>query len=434
MLSIFNNNLQSLITTVETMLVETPAYPTSVNADALAEAAGNLGLDISNGITYEIYKDLMNDPYNDEYDKQLIINAWQTYHADVDGSLAGEYYTELLELNQDFNNIVDFWHNTVVRHMNSNIEFDINTPEISLPEIESEEQTMINQLILYKRELDDIRGDLRNIMIKTGNPSDPANIAYDQLSSQYKALDNAYSIVLRKGNVMCEIADVVNKKVNMNGYAVEAMDRFLKMTPQNTCGGNLVDALEALLKGSVGPDFLSTLKRLRVIMKYQIDAEIQSVTTEKQKNDSVFGNRIKQVAQDVCRKDISIKVGVCHKLLREVESVPDSLANSMKPIANKLLSGLREAERAYGNDIVQLYGAHTKSAEAFTRRAISVQEKNVTRDFYNILSIMIDYIENGGDSPGSGTLREWVINLLNNAGLNKIYDDSVGDIIQLDLQ
>jgi hypothetical protein len=318
--------------------------------------------------------------------------------------------------------------------MNLNIEFDINTPEISLPEIESEEQTMINQLILYKRELDDIRGDLRNIMIKTGNPSDPANIAYDQLSSQYKALDNAYSIVLRKGNVMCEIADVVNKKVNMNGYAVEAMDRFLKMTPQNTCGGNLVDALEALLKGSVGPDFLSTLKRLRVIMKYQIDAEIQSVTTEKQKNDSVFGNRIKQVAQDVCRKDISIKVGVCHKLLREVESVPDSLANSMKPIANKLLSGLREAERAYGNDIVQLYGAHTKSAEAFTRRVTSVQEKNVTRDFYNILSIMINYIENGGDSPVAGTLRQWIINLLNNAGLNTIYDFSVGDIVQLDLQ
>jgi hypothetical protein len=430
----FNNKMQGLLTTIESRLLESPAITTPINADAVAEAARNLGIDISNGITYEIYKSLMNDQYNDNYDRQVIIEAWQTYHSDVNGTLSGEYYTELLELNQDFNNIIDFWGRSALKYINPEIALDIQNPSAALSIIENDEQVLINKLILYKKEIDDVSTNLGRHIVKTKDPDDPSNIAYDKLMNKFTALGNEYNLILRKCNVICEVSDVIDKKLNMNYVAIEKMESSINETTQNTFGGKLVDTLESLLTGCLESDFLGSLKRLRVMVKYQLDVENRDINAEKKKADSAFNNKIKKAAQDMCVKDIAVKVGVSHPLLNELGYMPNSSSNLLKPITDKLLKALGSAESAYGNNIVQLYGAHSKNAEAFTRRAIDIADKDISRELYKIFNEIIKHIENGGDSPTTGNLRGWIVGFLSNIHMDTMYDYNLGNVVQLDLQ
>jgi hypothetical protein len=428
----FYNKLADVISNIEALLVNSPAIPDASQLQTALAAAEELGIDISDGITYEIYRDIMNDTHNDEYAKQVILDIWRQYHSDVNGSLAGEFYTDLLELSQDVKGVMDFWSRGVIRHIDNNLIIDPSNPSSVLSNLEEKEKVIIDNLILYKQVLDETKTELRTYMI-TGNPNNPDNIAYDKLNSKCVVVENEYTSLLRKSNVMCEVGDVVSRKVNMNSRSVQLMDDYVKYTPQNVYEGKLIDVLEVLLKGCLENNFLASLKRLRVILKYSVENKSNQIEQNKNKSDAIFSNRVKRVIQDICVKDIGIKVDVCHPLLQTLCSVSDESADAVGKIAETLLNGIQYAEDKYKNDITQLYGAHKSSAESCAHRVSDIYDKQTARDFYNILTIMIDYVENRGSVPNKSSLRQWIINILRNAGLDKIYDYNAGDLVRLDL-
>lgn len=427
------NELENLIHDVEDMLTGISVFPDSSQQEAFLEAAEELGIDPNDGITYETYKDIMSDN-NGEYAKQIIKDIWKEYHSDVNGSLAGEYYVYLLELEEDAKNFMDFWSKGVIQNIDYELGMNYSNPEAVLPQMEEQERVMIDNLILYKQAINDIKTNLRGFMV-TMDPNDPINIAYDRLNSKYIVLEKEYTSLLRKSNVICEVGDVVSRKVNMEGYSVQLMKRQLKYTPQNAYNGKLVDVLEVLLKGCLKGDFLISLKQLRAITKYTIDNTNRQVSQNKDKSDAVFNNRIKKTIQDICVKDIGIKVGVCHPLLQMLNDVPNEVDDATSNIAGILLDGMQYAEDQYNNDITQLYGAYKSSAETYTKCVGNTYNKQIARDFYTILSVMIGNVENGGNYPNKSTLRRWIINTLSNAtfDIGAIYDYSTESRVLLDL-
>lgn len=427
------DDINSAIGEVEEIVIETPAQINKEEFERVSNAAEGLNIDISNGITFDIYKELYNDPHNEELNKQIILDAWEDYHSDINGDIAGEYYTELLRIKEDIDNLFDFWSRSILKNLKTDLTYNILDRESSSSELEKLEQEDIGNLLLYKKEIDETKEKLRGFIVRDVDPKNPINVEIDSLENHQRTVEKEYSGVTRKYNVAGEVGDVVKRKVNIDVYSVSSIRRRVRETPQNAYEGNLVDTLEGLLKGFLTGNFLLKLKQLRIILRYSFDKKNENMQSEKQKNDAVFNNKVKKSIQDVCARDIGLKMGVCHPLIQALGEVPYESAQSVEKIADVFLEGIQSAEHQYRDNVTQLFGAHKGGSEFGTHRVNDINDKRFIRDFYNILTIMIDHIEGGGSSPNKGSLRQWIVDLLSSASLNTIYDYSLQSKVTINL-
>lgn len=402
-----------------------------IESDISKEIKDESSMDISEGITHKLYEDIFYDENNDDYHKQEILRLWEDYHSDIQGSIAGEYYTEYLSIKEDIDNLMDFWSRCAMKNINNSLVFNQQKISDTMVNLQNYEKIDIDKLLLYKKELSELEEKLRGFMITTLDPNDPENIKFDKLESRYNKIRKEYELILRRYNVICEVGDIIKKKINISGFALQLMSKYIKYTPQNTYQGDFAIVLEEILKGFLDGDFLESLKQLRVLTMYSFNTANENIHKLREKQDATFNNKIKRSMQDFCIKDIAIKVGVCHPLIEQFKEIPDEAPKNVGKIADILVDGIQTAESQYNNNIVQLFGAHKNNAKHQVHRIEDINDKNTIRDFYKIISAMIDHIESENKVPSRSTLRSWIVNILRQQNVNRIYDFGTQKQIQL---
>ena len=420
------NNVNAVINSVENILIETPAIPDAYKAAEILEAGNTLGLDLSNGIGYDTYKDLYFDLNKSEYEKQIIIETWEEYHSDINGSIAGEYYTSLLEIQEDIAQFKDFEIRALLKqiHYNSNNASD---------EYINIEKAFIEQLISLKNGIESIEKQLSTFQIRTMDPMDSENIRMNILESRYEKLNNTYKVSLRKSNVLSEVGNISTYKVNSTNYALGLMDTYLRYLPQNEFEGKLAETLYAIVSGCMDGNTLEKLKQVQLTLRYSFNNQNKHLAEDKQKVESSMSNMVKRILQDVSVRDIGLKVGVMHPVIQILNSLSDDSAQYLEPIADTLLIGINTAEDEYKKNVIQLYGLHHSASDANIRRIKEINQKRKTRDFYKAISAVIAEIESKGKIPDKQSLKGWVNGILKNIGMAYIYDQTSDRVMPLDL-
>lgn len=379
----------------------------------VVEAGKKLGVEVVNGkVPFDLYKKALHSI--DSHEKIIVMDAFENYQADINGDIAAELYPDVVEMKEDWSNIIEFIKNGIFQQLVSPSELpkEVSKLDPALAIIQAREKELGDRFIGLKKICDEAQSQIIPL-----NVSAPDSEEFSKVHKIYKDAYRMLTDIERRIFTKNESMSLIETKLNDAIPLIKSIDNATKYEPYK---GNTHDILyRLLLQYSSGQMAEKGLRRIQALLKLSIDGKIENVDNTKANIRGIVNNQSKKNVNRALVGGIHLKNEVFGDVLDTMdnfESAPENPIFDM--VAGHIVDSVARSDTLYGEQSSDFHKIHSLDSELRREKLDMVIDKDTARRLYNIIEKLISYAQEGNRWPQGNELSSWLRDFVNSEGLS----------------
>jgi hypothetical protein len=383
--------------------------PTAKLTDA-AQAAASYGVAVSNnGLPFDLYKKVILS--ENSLARDILKDIFDDYYLDVNGSIAGELYADIISIGQDWQSMQDFINSALLLQ----IVDSKNLPKAGtdngsvLALVEAAEKALSDQYIAAKDLNDANFEDLRVAYMTSPDTSDYYDAEY-----AYEESAKILSSIERKLYTKKEVVDLVQYKAANTESLVASINNFSSYEPYDS---EISSTLYSILSPYITRQSAENgLRKVQALLRLSIDGKINTVQNTKTDLDGIASNRNKVNVNTSLTQGVHLRNEVynsVHDLLDSIDAPKDS---TFEMVGAYIMDSVAETDNIYAEQSGDFHKIHYMDSELYRQKLSQVVDKDGARQLYQIIESLISYGKEKG-WPNNSQLSSWVEEFVKYKGL-----------------
>ena len=365
-------------------------------------AALRYGETVIDSIPFSLYKKALKDRPSQE--RQVIMDLFEDYHADVDGDIRAEVYADVFEMMEDWEEMLTFIKQGVFSQIATDV---VLTEDGSF--IDKLEQREIEEGMAYEELQEEVSGlieDVTNWYI-----TDPYSEQVAQYEERLKKLEAELEEKKRQLYTKKETIDIVQSKARMANVSTDMVQIARKFSPFE---GEIEKILVALilqhLQYGSGQSLQNGLRKLQVMLKLLIDGKNDRLVEKKANLRNLSGKNSRTRINNALISGIHLRNAVFSDLLKKTATTPKDKNQSpaFQMAMEQIVGSLKFSSNLYKQNIVDFYKIHTLESELRSDKIHGLLDKDSARQLYKLIDKLINYAKTRNSWPTSSNITEWV--------------------------
>jgi hypothetical protein len=381
--------------------------------DLVTEAAQTLGGDVSNGtISFDLYKKALLS--EDSHEKIILTDIYESYQADVNGSLVGELYPDVVEMTQDWESILEFIKKGLFLQFVDSSELPAGNTidDAVLATITSAEQAMIDKFLALRASNQASASEMRLAKINARETDEYYNARADFYSTYTPLRD-----IKRRLYSKNEISSLVQSKVDNVEPLVNSIVAYSDYSPYQ---GTVYNTLYSLIQQySSGQQAQNGLRKVQALLKLSIDGKIEATDSAKENLRGLASNQVKTNVNKSLVKGVHLRNEVFGDIYDAINVLDAPTEDAtFNEVAEHIVGSLTQADSLYTEQSSDFYKIHSLDTDLRSEKLNMLVDKDSARQFYNIIDRLISYTGTASWPP-KANLAEWLQEFIKQEGLSE---------------
>lgn len=375
-------------------------------------AAGKFGYQIKDSkLPFSLYKKVLQS--NDSHEKIILQDAFENYQADVNGSLIGELYPDIVEIQQDWGNTLDFIRNGLFAQIVNKTKVPTTNlkTDSALSFIDQQEKVMSDAYLEAKKSYDQSANEMRKQHL------------IDHGSADYFAAQAKFMVDKQRLNDLERRMATKNEVMSLVGAKADHAEPFLLSINNYTNGsvykGKTFNLLYALLSQyTSGQEMESGLRKVQALLKLSIDGKIENTDGLKTNIRSISSNQSKQNVNKSLVKSVHLRNEVYGEVFDTVNGFVNTPSDYLfDMVAGHIVDSVARADDIYTEQTGDYYKINMLDVDLRREKLLQLVDKDTAREFYQIIDSLISYAKQGRGWPSYSNLTSWLQDFINYKGL-----------------
>jgi len=372
-------------TTLSEKLQNMNAPIASYYKDKIVSAADKLGYKITDSIPFDLYKKSFDFP--DTPEASLIQDAYEDYMADVQGTLNGELYTDIIEIKKDWEDMLEFIKRGLFAQVVSvdNVPKEVSTEDSNLEAVKAAEEDMRDEYGELLR-MQVVNKALVDALSESEYGSERYYEALQELETGNRQIVNIEKKLFTKA----EVVDLVQRKASDTEDNVSFISGAIDYDPY---AEDKYEILYGLIKQFDSKEAMETgLLKVQAVLKLAVDGKKLDTNASKSTLRGIASRSSKvKINQNLVngvhlRNEIYTDV---YDIMSNLDGIPT--VKNFEVIANHIVDGANEAEGLYKAQSSDFYKVHAMDTEVRSNKLGALIEKDATRSSYKLIGGLLDY-------------------------------------------
>jgi hypothetical protein len=408
------NSISQLVNTLSDKLQNASVPIPASSQLVVQQAAQELGIQgITNSIPFSVYKTTFANPTSPS--AITIQNTYEDYMADVNGSLNGEIFTDVMEMQNDWVDMMDFINKGLFAQL---VPIDqtpnaFTTDDSKLDGIKTAE----DQLNAEYTQLLKILNINKQIYDEMSATSYGTQSYYDALS-QYNDVKRRIENLEKKLFTKSEIVDLIDRKASDTTDTVTLLTNTVDFDPFEDDKYQLLYGL--LRQFSTRDAAVTGLKKMMALLKLSIDGKITDTKSMRETLRGMAGVANKRKINKVLVNGIHLRNEVSndvYDIMNNLDGIPS--IDNFDVVAGHIVDGIKQSEKMYNQQASDFYKMHIMDANVRRGKIASVIDKDAARSTYKLLNMVVNYTQNANTTwPDEASLSTWIMDFMSHNNIN----------------
>lgn len=405
------NTINELEKEIEKRLHNTTAKVPVKMQSEVQEAAKRYGYTVKEEVPFSLYKEALKDKPCQQ--RQIIMDVFENYHADVHGSLLAETYPDVIEMKEDWGDMFTFINNGVFAQIVSqdDLPSEIKKEDSKIDVIEKKELEMkerYQELILA---ISKAREVARDLSLK--NPSTrEASVAESKLSSFKKELEH----LERRLHSKKETVEMSHIKAVRAQTSLQMITNAIDFSPY---AGEYHNILVSLLKQYATRQSLANgLRKIQTLLKLSVDGKIDRLNEKKSNLRNLSGRANRKRINDTLTNGVHLNNEISGEVTDLLESSRHEESMGFDMVAEHIMDSIEFSQGLYKNNATDFHKMHSMEADLRQDKLSSLLDKDSAREIYKLLDKLLAYSKEKDSWPSHDNLSQWVSGFLASQNLS----------------
>lgn len=382
--------------------VSVPIPPVSL--EAVKKAVTNMGYsEITDRIPFDLYKKTFEKP--DSPDSVLIQDLYEDYMSDVEGQLNAEIYTDVIEMQNDWKDILEFIKKALFAQIVSidKVPKEISIDDASLTEVREKEQAMLHEYstILKLRQVNE---EIYMQLSQNEYGSGRYYKSIEDLDSAKRQVMNLEKRLFTKA----EIVDLVERKASDTQDSIDLIANSIDFDPYED---DRYEILYGLLKQFPSKDAMQKgMRKMQAILKLSVDGKKMTTNTMQSSLRGIASRASKQRINKTLVNGVHLRNEVFNEvydIMKHLDGIPNN--SNFESMINHITDGVGQAENMYRQQASDFHKIHGMDAQLRNDKVISVIDKDMARSTYKLMGSVLSYVRDINQTwPTESNLSEWL--------------------------
>jgi hypothetical protein len=390
--------------TLAMKLKDVSAPISSVFKDVVIEAAEKLGYSgVTNSIPFDLYKKTFEQP--DAPESSIIQEAFEEYMSDVDGTINGELYSDVAEIQNDWTDMLDFVKKGLFSQIVpiDKVPVEISTKDVNLENVRAKEQSITDEYaeLLKLRKINEL---IYQELFTKEYGSDRFFQAENELEEVKREMIKLEKRLFTK----TEVVDLVRRKASDTDDSIELVKNTIDFDPY---AKNKYEVLYGLLKQfRTKEEMQKGLKKMQAILKLSVDGKKDILGATKHNLRGISGGTAKRRINKTLVNGVHLRNEIfsdVYDIMKNLDGVPN--VDDFETLAIHMSEGVQRAELMYQSQASDFYKIHTMDSELRTDKLVSVIDKDAARSAYKLMGNVLSYATETTQSwPTEDKISQWL--------------------------
>lgn len=398
------SSVNQLVNTLSDKLQNTSVPIPASSQPIVQQAAQELGIQgITDSIPFGVYKATFSNPTSPP--AIVIQDTYEDYMADVNGNLNGEIFTDVMEMQNDWVDMLDFIKRGLFAQIVplNQTPTDFTTTDSTLDTI----KTVEGQLDATYAQLLLILNVNKQIYDTLSMTSYGTQDYYDALA-QYNDAKRQVEMLEKKLFTKAETVDLINRKASDTTDTITLLSNTVDFDPFE---GDKYQLLYGILKQFPTRDTaIAGMKKMMALLKLSIDGKITNTKSMRQTLRGMAGGTNKRKVNNVLVNGIHVRNEVSndvYDIMNNLDGIPN--LGTFNVVAGHITDGVTQAEKMYNQQASDFYKMNVMDATVRTNKIAGVIDKDAARSTYKLLNMVVKYAQNANITwPDGASLSTWL--------------------------
>lgn len=371
---------------------------------SMQKAAEKFGFNIKGDeMPFELYKKTFD--YPSSLEKEMIQDLFEDYMSDVNGSLNGEIYTDVIEMKKDWEDTIEFLKKGLLGQLVSPSQFPKeNVTDDEAMILIKEKETQMNEEYLETLKVQKANEELLDELMMTESGSERYFQVEKEVEEGYrKSVELERRLYTKK-----EIVDLIDRKASDSDELIGLIEKTIDFDPYEEDKKDLVYHFMRQFSGTT--DANTGMKKIQAVLKLSIDDKKDNVNEIKANLRGIAGQEIKQKAYKRLVNGIFLKnevFGEVYDVLNYFEGIP-SIEN-FEVLTNHISNGMKQAKDMYLQQASDYFKIHAMDSQQRSEKITSVIDKDAARQGYKLMGNIVSHINSSNETfPSEDELSDWL--------------------------
>lgn len=396
-------NLAGLEDKISNTLLKDKVSVTKDQEAAVIEALKSYGHTYEGTISFPIYKEVLTSP--DSYGKNIIIDTYENYHADVNGKLNAELYTDVVDMLKDWESMLEFIKKALFAQVVPVVDLpsSIKKDDASLAKIDKAEKELIDAFTMSKKAYEISLASTREAYLKNPDSESFYNSEYEttQMERLFKRTEGAvhskteiFSLVDSKALETEVLTALINNTVDYEPYKNQTLEILMNLIRQ-------YPSRQSAEKG---------LRKIQALIKLSVDGKADSTANTKNDIRSISSQPNKDRMNQALSNGVHLRnnvFGEVHEVMDYFDGIPEE-ESGFSLFAEHIVDGVVYADEIYEAQSADFYKIHSLDSELRRQKLVSVIDKHSSREVYQLLEKVLSYATETNSWPTSKDMSSWL--------------------------
>jgi hypothetical protein len=398
------DSINQLEKTLSDKLKDISAPIPASSQDKIQKAAEELGVQgITDSIPFSLYKETFKNPSTPS--AIAIQDTFEDYMSDVDGTLNGEIYTDVIEMQNDWVDMKDFIQKGLFAQFVSVDEAptEYTVDDAKLDVITDAEKVLDSQYAQLLKILE-VNKQIYEQMTATSYGSQDYYDALHEYEDVKRRIENLEKKLFTKA----EIVDLVDRKASDTDDTITLLTNTVDFDPFED---DKYELLYGLLKQFPTRDaMLTAFKKMKALLKLSVDGKKVDTKSKRETLRGMAGGANKRKVNKMLINGVHLRNEVSndvYDLMNNLDGIPNN--DNFHVVASHIVDAVHQSERMYKQQASDFYKMHVMDASVRMDKLTSVIDKDAARSTYKLMDMVLDYTQNVNVVwPDEANLSGWL--------------------------
>ena len=401
---------QTLSLKLKDISVPVPAMKQS-HIEEAARALGYSG--VTERIPFDVYKKTFEQP--NLPGAVAIQEVYEDYMADVDGILNGELYADVAEMQQDWNEMLDFVKRGLMAQLvpMDKVPREVSTTDVNLKLIAEAEKAMNDEVAALAK----LQAVNRNIYMELSS-LEYGSDRYFQAVKEYDESKRNLLYAEKKLFTKEEVVDLISRKASDTTGTLAFIEQSIDFDPFSEGRYEMMYALSRQYSGKESAQ--DGLRKLQAVLKLSVDGKKIHTDTNKTTLRGIAGQPTKTQANRTLINGIHLRNEVFRDVFDMVHNLDGVPANeNFEIMINHITDGAAQVDEFYQMQASDFYKTHVMDDTLRRDKLRSLIDKDTARSSYQLIGSMVGYLKDTKHSwPTEEKLSEWLNGFMEHSKLS----------------
>ena len=372
--------------------------------EAVKKAAERIGYsEITDRIPFELYKKTFENP--ESPDSSLIQDIYEEYTSDVQGNLNAELYTDVIEVKNDWGDMVEFVKKGLFAQVvpMDKVPRDISMDDTNLIQVEEKEEAMLEEYAALLK--------LRKVNEEIYMQLSSSEYGSDRYHQSVQELDDTKREIVKIEKRLftkTEMVDLVRRKASDTEDSIDLIENSIDFDPYE---GDKYEVLYGLLKQFGSKEKMQTgVRKMQAILKLSVDGKKMISGTMKSNLRGIAGGASKRRINRTLINGVHLRNEVfadVYDVMKHLDGVPNN--SNFESMINHITDGVQQAELMYHQQASDFYKIHGMDAQLRNDKVVSLIDKDMARSTYKLMGNVLGYTKDVNQTwPAEENLSQWL--------------------------